>query len=111
MTIRWADFEKIEMRVGRVMAAEPFEEARTPSFLLQIDFGDELGVLQSSAALREDYVAEDLEGRLVVAVTNFPPKQIANHMSEVLVLAAVNEDGSLHLLQPDEGAELGARVR
>ncbi len=109
-TITWADFEKVDMRVGRVLEARDFPEARKPSYLLTIDFGPELGVKQSSAALRDLYRKEELEGRLVVAVVNFPPKQVANHMSEVLVLAAVNRDGSMRLLQPDGEVELGARI-
>ncbi len=111
MAISWDDFDKVDMRVGRVIEAAEFAEAHKPSFLLQVDFGSKLGVRQSVAALREDYALEDLTGRLVVAVTNFPAKQIANHMSELLVLAAVNSDGSLRLLEPDGEVELGARIR
>lgn len=109
--ILYSDFEKVDMRVGRVLEVEPFPEARTPSYLLKIDFGEALGVRRSSAALAEDYRADELEARAVIAVVNFPPRQIANHMSEVLVLAAVNPGGGLKLLAPDEGAALGARIR
>jgi len=109
--INWDDFEKIEMRVGRVLAVDDFPQAHNPSYLLTIDFGGDLGVRQSSAAVAGLYAKDELTGRLVVAVTNFPPKQIANHRSEVLVLAAVNEDGSMRLLAPDGEVELGARVR
>lgn len=109
--IDWNDFEKVEMRVGKIVSAEAFPEAHNPSYLLQLDFGDELGRRQSAAALAQDYELLELEGRLVVAVTNFPPKQIANHVSQVLVLAAVQADGSLRLLQPDADSELGALIR
>ncbi|HLC02515.1 MAG TPA: tRNA-binding protein [Anaerolineales bacterium] len=105
------EFERIEMRVGRVTAVDEFPEARQPSYLMTIDFGPVLGVKRSSAAIEPLYEPQELTGRLVVAVTNFPPKQIANRMSEVLVLAAVNADGSMRLLQPDGEVELGARVR
>ena len=110
-SIQWQDFDKVEMRVGRVLLAEEFPEARNPSYLLQINFGPGIGQRQSAAAIADTYTIAELKDRLVVAVTNFPPKQIANHMSEVLVLAAVNRDGSLQLLKPDAEVELGARVR
>jgi tRNA-binding protein len=109
--ISWEDFERVEMRVGRVVEVKEFPEARNPSMLLKIDFGPELGTRQSAAAIRALYSLEEIQGRLVVAVVNFPPKQIANHISEALVLAGVNADGSLRLLQPDGEVELGARVR
>ena len=109
--IEWEDFERVDMRVGRVLQVGDFTEARNPSYLLQIDFGPEIGSKQSAVAIRDLYIKEELQDRLVVAVVNFPPKQIANHISEVLVLAGVNEDGSMRLLQPDAAVELGARVR
>lgn len=109
--ITWEQFERVEMRVGRVVEVNPFPEARNPSFLLSIDFGPQFGQRQSAAAIADTYGRDELMGRLVVAVVNFPPKQIANHMSEALVLAGVNPDGSLRLLQPDAEVELGARVR
>lgn len=105
------EFETVEMRVGLVLEVEQFPEARQPSYLLKIDLGEALGVRSSAAALAQVYSSDDLEGRRVVAVVNFPPRQIANHISEVLVLAAVNTDGGLKLLSPDEGAEPGARIR
>jgi tRNA-binding protein len=111
MVISWEDFERVEMRVGKVTRVELFPEAHKPSYVLTIDFGPRWGSKRSAAALARDYAREDLEGRWVVAVTNFPPKQIGPHQSEVLVLAGVNTDGSLRLLQPDGGVELGARVR
>jgi tRNA-binding protein len=109
--IEWEDFERVDMRVGRVLQVDDFTEARNPSYLLQIDFGPEIGSKQSAVAIRDLYIKEELQDRLVVAVVNFPPKQIANHISEVLVLAGVNADGSMRLLQPDAAVELGARVR
>ncbi len=109
--IEWEDFERVDMRVGRVLQVDDFTEARNPSYLLQIDFGPEIGTKQSAVAIRDLYNKEELQDRLVVAVVNFPPKQIANHISEVLVLAGVNADGSMRLLQPDAEVELGARVR
>jgi tRNA-binding protein len=109
--ISWEEFDKVEMRVGRVLGVDEFPEARRPSYLMTIDFGPDTGVKRSSAAIEHLYEPQELKGKLVVAVTNFPPKQIANRMSEVLVLAAVNADGSMRLLQPDGEVELGARVR
>ena len=109
--IEWEDFERVDMRVGRVLQVDDFTEARNPSYLLQIDFGPEIGSKQSAVAIRDLYIKDELQDRLVVAVVNFPPKQIANHISEVLVLAGVNADGSMRLLQPDAAVELGARVR
>src|SRR3972149_8825365 len=109
--INWDDFDRVEMRVGRILAADDFSEARKPSYWLTIDFGPDLGVRRSSAAIRDLYRKEELVGRLIVAVTNFPPKQIATHMSQALVLAAVNQDGTMRLLQPDAEVELGARIR
>lgn len=109
--IEWEDFERVDMSVGRVLQVDDFTEARNPSYLLQIDFGPEIGSKQSAVAIRDLYIKEELQDRLVVAVVNFPPKQIANHISEVLVLAGVNADGSMRLLQPDAAVELGARVR
>ena len=99
--IRWRDFEKVDMRVGKVLGVEEFPEARKPSYILKIDFGQGLGTRRSIAAIRDLYEPQDLEGRLVVAVINFPPKQIANHMSSALVLAAVDHEGQLCLLKPD----------
>ncbi len=99
------------MRVGKILHVDAFPEARNPSYLMTIDFGPEIGIKKSSAAIREHYSEEALLDRMVIAVVNFPPKQIAKHMSQALVLAALNADGSLHLLRPDEGAELGSRVR
>lgn len=107
--ISYDDFARVEMRVGRVLRAEPFPEARRPAYRLWIDFG-ELGVKRSSAQVTTHYSASDLVGRQVVAVTNFPPKQIANFMSEVLVLGAPSDTGEVVLLSPDREVPDGGRV-
>ncbi|MGI8512614.1 MAG: tRNA-binding protein [Solirubrobacteraceae bacterium] len=109
MTIAWDDFERVEMRVGRVVAVEEFPEARKPAWKLEIDFGREVGVKRSSAQIA-NYPREELEGRLVVAVVNFPPRQIGPFMSEVLTLGAHDEDGRIILLAPDTDVPLGARI-
>jgi tRNA-binding protein len=107
------DFDRIDMRVGRVIACEPFPEARKPSYKLTIDFGP-LGVKRSSAQLTAFYMPEELTGSLVVAVVNFPPRRIAGFLSEVLVLGVpaegVMREGAVILLRPDKEVELGARV-
>lgn len=103
------DFQKIEMRVGRVLVAEDFPEARNPSYKLTIDFG-EFGTRRSSAAVRQWYEKDDLVGRLVVCVTNFPPRRIATFESEVLTLGAMEADGRVVLLKPDADAELGSPI-
>jgi tRNA-binding protein len=108
-TIAVEDFQKVEMRVGRIVEVQDFPEARNPSYKLRIDFGP-IGTRMSSAAVRRWYRKEDLLGRLVIAVTNFPPRQIGPFMSEVLCLGAVQADGRVVLLQPDSEAELGARI-
>ncbi len=107
--ITWGQFEAIEMRVGRVSAVEDFPEARKPAWKLTIDFGAEIGELRSSAQIT-NYSREQLEGRSVVAVVNFPPKQIGPFVSECLVLGAVGADGTVILLAPDDGAAVGDRI-
>ena len=107
--IEWSDFEKVDMRVGRIVAVEEFPEARKPAWKLRIDFGPELGEKRSSAQI-PNYAREELEGRLVVAVVNFPPRQIGPVRSEVLVLGAVAEDHPVLLLEPDEGSQPGDRI-
>ena len=103
------DFEKIDMRVGRIIEVEAFPEARKPSLKLTIDFG-ELGIRRSSAGLKNYYSPEELVGRQVVGVVNFPPRRIAGFSSEVLVLGATQSDGRIILLQPDEQSELGSPI-
>lgn len=107
--ITWEQFEAVDMRVGRVSAVEEFPEALRPAWKLTIDFGEEIGAMRSSAQIT-NYTRAQLEGRSVVAVVNFPPKQIGPFISECLVLGAVAADGTVILLAPDEGAAPGERV-
>jgi len=109
LPISWTDFERVDMRVGIVLEAEPFPEARKPAIKLRIDFG-ELGVKRSSAQITDRYTPEDLVGRRVVAVVNFPPKQIGPLVSEVLVLGAYGERGEVILLRPDFEVAPGAKI-
>ncbi|SFS51704.1 tRNA-binding protein [Marininema halotolerans] len=108
--VTFDDFAQIEIRAGNVVRTEPFPKARKPAYKLWIDFGGEIGIKQSSAQITDRYTLADLEGRQVVAVTNFPPRQIANFISEVLVLGTVLEDGSVSLLKPDHEVPVGTRV-
>ena len=110
MTIEYADFERVEVRVGRVQRAEPFPEARKPAIKLWIDFGPELGIKRSSAQITVHYAPNELIGTMVIAVTNFPPRQIGPFMSEVLVLGLPDPDGAIVLLRPDKDVPLGGRV-
>jgi tRNA-binding protein len=107
--IEFDDFLKVDMRVGRITQVDDFPEARKPAWKLTIDFGDELGVKRSSAQIT-NYSREELEGRLVVAVVNFPPRQIGPVRSEVLTLGASNEAGEIILLAPDSDVSLGTRI-
>ena len=107
--IAWEDFEKVDMRVGRIVAVEDFPEARKPAWKLRIDFGPQIGEKRSSAQVT-NYTREELEGRLVVAVVNFPPRQIGPVRSEVLVLGAVADDHPVLLLEPDAGSQPGDRI-
>jgi tRNA-binding protein len=108
--IQYDDFAKVDMRVGRVTAVDDFPEARKPAWKLTIDFGPEIGTRRSSAQIT-NYAREELEDRLVVAVVNFPPRQIGPFLSEVLCLGASDEDGNVILLRPDADVPLGARIR
>jgi tRNA-binding protein len=109
--IEFDDFAKVDMRVGRILAAEPFPEARKPSYRLRIDFGPELGERVSSAQLTATYPdPASLVGRQVVAVVNFPPRRIAGFASEVLVLGAMGDDGDVWLLVPAPEAPIGSRI-
>ena len=108
--IAFDDFLKVDVRVGRVVAAEPFPEARKPALKLRIDFGPEIGIKKSSAQITVHYRAEELVGRLVLAVVNFPPRQIGPLMSEVLTLGVPDEAGEVVLLAPDKDVPLGGRL-
>jgi tRNA-binding protein len=108
-TIDLSDFERVDMRVGRVIEAEPFPEARKPAYKLRIDFGP-LGIRRSSAQLTVHYRPDELRGRLVIAVINFPPRQIGPVRSEVLVLGVPDPDGAVVLLEPRIDVPLGGRV-
>lgn len=109
-TIAFDDFLQVELRVGTIVAAREFPEARKPAYQLEIDFGPETGVRRSSAQLTRLYTREELVGRQVVAVCNFPPRQIATFFSEVLVLGFEQEGGAVVLLQPDRAVANGTRV-
>ncbi|MGH8308125.1 MAG: tRNA-binding protein [Gammaproteobacteria bacterium] len=109
-TITWQDFEKVELRAGTVIAAEPFPEARKPAYKLTVDFGSEVGVRQSSAQITTHYRLEDLVGRQMLAVVNFPPKRIGPFLSECLVCGFYREDGSVVLAVPDQPVQNGARL-
>src|SRR5690606_39018169 len=110
MIISWSDFEKIDMRVGTVIAAEVFPKAKKPAYKLTIDFGEKAGVKKSSAQITVHYTAEELIGRQVVAVVNFPPKQIADFISECLVLGAYDEKNDVVLLQPQKKMANGMKI-
>lgn len=107
--ITWGDFMKVEMRVGTIMEAEVFEKARRPAYKMMVDFG-EYGQRKTSAQITKLYQPEELIGKQVIAVVNFPPKQIANIMSECLVMGAVGDDGEVTLLQPERPTKNGMRI-
>ena len=106
----WAEFERVDLRVGTIVAAEPFPEARKPAYKLTIDFGEAIGTRRSSAQITDHYSLADLVGKQVAAVVNFPPKQIGPFMSECLVTGFIQADGSVILAVPDKPAENGSRL-
>jgi tRNA-binding protein len=108
-SLTWSDFDKIDIRTGTIIAVEDFPKARKPAYKLTIDFG-ELGIKRSSAQITKLYQADGLIGRQVVAVVNFPPRQIATFMSECLVLGAVADDGTVTLLQTERLTDNGQRI-
>lgn len=110
MTISFDDFLKVDIRVGRIVQAEPFPEARKPAIKLWVDYGDEIGVKKSSAQITTHYSPDDLVGRQVLGVVNFPPRQIGPFMSEALVLGIPDADGEVVLLRPDQDVPIGGRM-
>jgi tRNA-binding protein len=109
-TISWNDFEQVELRVGTVVAAEAFPEARVPAYKLTVDFGPEIGTRRSSAQITDLYSCEELVGRQVVGVTNFPPKQIGPMRSEVLITGFYQADGTVVLAVPERPVANGAKL-
>lgn len=109
-TISWSDFERVELRCGTIVRAEPFPEARKPAYKLWVDFGEELGVLRSSAQVTVHYESTDLIGTQVVAVVNFPPKQIGPVRSECLVTGLADDQGAVVLIRPDRPVPNGAKL-
>ena len=109
-TIDWNDFEKVELRVGTIFEVEDFPEARKPAYKLKIDFGDEIGMRKSSAQITDIYTREDLVGRQIVAVVNFPAKQIGPMRSECLVTGFHRQDGAVVLARPDSEVPNGAKL-
>lgn len=108
--IEWNDFTKVELRVGRIVQAEVFKEARKPAYILQVDFGEELGIRKSSAQITKLYQPENLIGKLVVAVVNFPKKQIGPIQSECLVTGFHNSEGEVALCVPEFDVPLGTKL-
>ncbi|MEL0164408.1 MAG: tRNA-binding protein [Candidatus Heimdallarchaeota archaeon] len=108
--IEWTDFTKVKIHVGKILQAEVYEEARKPAYILHVDFGEKLGIKKTSAQITDNYTTNELIDKQVLAVTNFPPKQIGKIMSEVLVLGAVQNDGTVILISPDLNSEIGAQI-
>jgi tRNA-binding protein len=109
-TITWNEFEKVELRVGKILSAEVFKEARKPAYVMHIDFGEEIGLRKSSAQITKHYAPDELVGRLIMAVVNFPKKQIGPIMSECLVTGFADEDGEIVLCGVDKDVPLGAKL-
>lgn len=110
MTISWSDFEKVDMRVGTILEVNDFPKARKAAYKLKVDFGNEIGIRNSSAQITVHYQKEELLGRQVIAVVNFPPKQIADFISECLVLGIYDENKDVILLQPGKPAANGLKI-
>jgi tRNA-binding protein len=108
--ISFDEFLKVDVRVGRIVSARPFPAARKPAYQLELDFGPEVGRRRSSAQLTQRYTADELVGRQVLAVINFPPRQIATFLSEVLVLGVPDANGNVVLVQPEADVPLGGRL-
>jgi len=108
--ITYGDFEKVDIRVGKIIRVEDFPEARKPAYKLTIDFGPEIGIKESSVQIVDLYKKEDLKGLLILGVVNFPPKQIGPFISEVLTVGVANEEGQVVLVRPDKTAVLGSKL-
>jgi tRNA-binding protein len=108
--ISYDDFEKVDIRVGRVVDVQDFPEARKPAFKLWVDFGPDIGIKKTSAQVTQNYTHDSLNGRLVAAVINFPPRQIGKYMSEILVLGFPDANGNVTLIAPDKDIPLGGRL-
>jgi len=109
-SLSWKDFKKVDIRCGKIITANEFPEARNPAYILEIDFGPDIGIKKTSAQITDLYTTDELIGEQVFAVVNFPPKQIGPIMSEVLVLGAVEDNGNVILIQPERKTKLGTRV-
>ncbi|WP_396173435.1 tRNA-binding protein [Flavobacterium sp.] len=110
LLLKWQDFEKVDMRIGTILEVNDFPEARKPAYQLTIDFGTEIGIKKSSAQITKRYSKEDLKAKQIIAVVNFPEKQIGNFMSECLVLGSVAENNDIVLLTSDLKVENGLRI-
>ena len=108
--ISWSDFEKIQLRAGTVVEVKAFSKARKPAYILRIDFGENIGIKQSSAQIKDLYTPDEIEGKQVICVVNFPPKQIGPFISECLVTGLYREDGSVVLAVPEKKVQNGARL-
>ncbi len=109
-SICFADFEKLDIRAGRIVHVEDFPEARRPAYKIWVDFGPALGVKKTSAQVTQNYTHETLLGKMVAAVVNFPPKQVGKFMSEILILGFPDADGNVTLISPDKDVPLGGRL-
>lgn len=109
-TIDYSDFEKVDIRIGRIVDVQDFPEARKPAYKIWVDFGPGLGIKKTSAQVTQNYNHEALKGKLVAAVVNFPPRQIGKYMSEILVLGFPDADGNVTLITPDKDVPLGGRL-
>lgn len=108
--IDFNDFLKVDIRVGKIISAEEFPEARNPAYKLKIDFGDEIGIKKTSAQITQNYKLDDLHGKLIAGVVNFPPKQIGPFMSEVLVLGFTDDNDYVTLVSPDKNVPIGGKL-
>ncbi len=108
--ITYQDFEQVDIRVGRIVDVQPFPEARKPAFKLWVDFGPDIGTKKTSAQVTQNYKPEELKGRLVAAVVNFPPKQVGKFMSEILVLGFPDAQGNVVLVSPSQDVPLGGKL-